>query len=58
MAGNVFQWTATPGDGDEVVIKGSAWKAYAGIGRGAFADKRPRTARYVLVGFRCAGDAK
>jgi len=58
MAGNVFQWTATPSDGDAVVIKGSAWKEYAGIGRGAFADKRPRTARYVLVGFRCAGDAE
>lgn len=57
MAGNVFQWTATPGDGDQAVIKGSAWEQFAGIGRGAFWDKRTRTARYVLVGFRCAGDA-
>jgi len=58
MAGNVFQWTATPGGGDQMIIKGSAWEEFAGIGRGAFLDKRTKTARYVLVGFRCAGDAE
>ena len=58
MAGNVFQWTATPGSGDEVVVKGSAWDAFAGVGRGASLDKRVKTTRHVLVGFRCAGDAE
>ena len=57
MAGNVFQWTSTPGGGDEMVVKGSAWEEHAGIGRGASLDKRTRTAHHVLVGFRCAGDA-
>jgi formylglycine-generating enzyme required for sulfatase activity len=58
MAGNVFQWTATPGGGDEMVVKGSAWEEFAGIGRGASLDRRTKTARHVLVGFRCAGAAE
>lgn len=58
MAGNVFQWTSTPGGGNEMVVKGSAWEEFAGIGRGASLDKRTKTARHVLVGFRCAGDAE
>jgi toxoflavin biosynthesis protein ToxD len=56
MAGNVLHWTATLVDG-EVIVKGSAWTAFAGLGRGAALDRRPRTARDVLVGFRCAADA-
>lgn len=57
MAGNVLHWTATPADGDAVIVKGSAWTAFAGLGRGAALDRRPRAARDVLVGFRCAADA-
>jgi formylglycine-generating enzyme required for sulfatase activity len=56
MAGNVFQWTATPADGDQVVVKGSAWDSMGGVGRGASFDKRPRAVRDVVVGFRCAAD--
>jgi formylglycine-generating enzyme required for sulfatase activity len=55
LAGNVFQWTATP-DGDQMVVKGSAWDSPPGVGRGASLDRRPRAARDVVVGFRCAAD--
>lgn len=56
MAGNVFQWTATPiASTNKMVVKGSAWEDFAGLGRGAAGHGRPRTARHVIVGFRCAG---
>lgn len=54
MAGNVFQWTATPFDADKMIVRGSAWDDYAGLGRGAAFHGRKRTARHVIVGFRCA----
>lgn len=54
MAGNVFQWTSTPLDGDKFVVRGSAWDDYAGVGRGASFHGRLRTAKHVIVGFRCA----
>lgn len=57
MAGNVLQWSATRADGDAMVVKGSSWRSFAGIGRGAFFDKRAKAERHVLVGFRCAADA-
>lgn len=57
LAGNVFQWTGTPWDADEMTVKGSAWEDHAGLGRGASAHGRPPSARHVIVGFRCAGDA-
>ncbi|HEX2686806.1 MAG TPA: SUMF1/EgtB/PvdO family nonheme iron enzyme [Kofleriaceae bacterium] len=56
LAGNVFQWTATPGDDGKMVVKGSAWTEFAGIGRGASLAEFPRTTRHVTIGFRCAGD--
>ena len=56
MAGNVFQWTATPFPPDEMTVKGSAWEDFAGVGRGASGHGRQRTARHVIVGFRCASD--
>ncbi|MFN0247854.1 MAG: formylglycine-generating enzyme family protein [Kofleriaceae bacterium] len=56
MAGNVFQWTSTPFPPDEMTVKGSAWEDFAGVGRGASAHGRAKTARHVIVGFRCAAD--
>lgn len=56
VAGNVFQWTSTPFPPDEMTVKGSAWEDFAGVGRGASAHGRPRAARHVIVGFRCAAD--
>lgn len=55
LSGNVYQWTTTT-DGGEVVIKGSAWSDFGGLGRGAWLTRRPKTARDIAVGFRCAGD--
>jgi len=57
MAGNVLHWTATPADAEDMIVKGSAWNSAGGMGRGASVDQRPRGARDVLVGFRCAADA-
>ena len=57
LAGNVYHWTSTPSSDGQMVIKGSAWRDFAGLGRGAWFDKRPRVAREVVLGFRCAGDA-
>ncbi|MBX3160008.1 MAG: SUMF1/EgtB/PvdO family nonheme iron enzyme [Deltaproteobacteria bacterium] len=57
LAGNVFQWTATPApSGDKMLVKGSAWEDWAGLGRGASSHGRHRGARHVIVGFRCAAD--
>ena len=57
LAGNVFQWTATPSGDGKMLVKGSAWDDYAGIGRGASGHGRVPGARHVIVGFRCAADA-
>lgn len=58
LAGNVFQWTATPSidQPGRMIVKGSAWEDFAGLGRGASQHARPATARHVIVGFRCAAD--
>ena len=56
LAGNIFHWTSSswPGRATHMTVKGSAWDDFAGLGRGAALHSRPRTARHVLVGFRCA----
>jgi toxoflavin biosynthesis protein ToxD len=58
LAGNVFEWTSTamPGSPVKMIVKGSAWEDYAGVGRGASGHGRPTGARHVIVGFRCAAD--
>lgn len=62
LAGNVFQWTSTPwppgagADAARFTVRGSAWDDWAGLGRGAAWHGRPRAARHVIVGFRCAAD--
>jgi toxoflavin biosynthesis protein ToxD len=57
LAGNVFQWTSTAEQGEQMVVKGSAWEDFAGVGRGASFHGRAKTARHVIVGFRCAAGA-
>jgi toxoflavin biosynthesis protein ToxD len=57
LAGNVFQWTDTASGGGKILVKGSAWDDYAGVGRGASGHGRVAGARHVIVGFRCAADA-
>jgi formylglycine-generating enzyme required for sulfatase activity len=56
LAGNVFQWTSTRLDAAKMVVKGSAWEDFAGLGRGASFHGRPPAARHIIVGFRCAAD--
>jgi formylglycine-generating enzyme required for sulfatase activity len=55
LAGNVFEWTATPYKPGEMTVKGSAWEDYAGVGRGASRHGRSLGTRHVILGFRCAG---
>ncbi|MBA3454798.1 MAG: formylglycine-generating enzyme family protein [Deltaproteobacteria bacterium] len=70
LAGNVFHWTSTPeadvpagGPSDRsdvlgahMLVKGSAWDDFAGVGRGASGHGRARHVRHVIVGFRCAAE--
>jgi len=58
MAGNVFQWTSTPWQGNKNMrtVKGSAWEDHAGVGRGASQHGRPVGIHHAIVGFRCAAD--
>jgi formylglycine-generating enzyme required for sulfatase activity len=59
MAGNVFNWTGTPYPHEgQMTVKGSAWEDYGGVGRGASGHGRTRQIRHVIVGFRCAADAR
>lgn len=58
LAGNVMQWTATPGEADggkAMLVKGSSWGDVGGLGRGAARELRAKTLRHVVIGFRCAG---
>ena len=66
MAGNAFEWTATPWrepgasvtePATKMTVKGSAWDDFGGVGRGASGHGRAVDARHVIVGFRCAADA-
>lgn len=59
MAGNVFQWTATPSQRQpgRIIVRGSSWEDFAGFGRAAALHGRAPSVRHVIVGFRCAADA-
>jgi formylglycine-generating enzyme required for sulfatase activity len=53
MAGNVFQWTATPGRPGRFILKGCSWDDLGGICRAAARHDRPAASRHILIGFRC-----
>lgn len=57
MAGNLFQWTATPGRPGRNILKGCSWDDAGGICRGAARHGRPVESRHILIGFRCACQA-
>ncbi|ROR32448.1 formylglycine-generating enzyme required for sulfatase activity [Inmirania thermothiophila] len=59
MAGQVFEWTATPcPDRDGAwIVKGGSWDDFPGVTRGAARHCRPAGLKHVLIGFRCAADA-
>lgn len=54
MAGNLFQWTATPGRPGRHILKGCSWDDAGGICRAAARHDRPKGSRHILIGFRCA----
>ena len=57
LAGNVFQWTSAPAPDGKMLVKGSAWEDFAGVGRGASGHGRAKSVRHVIIGFRCAAEA-
>lgn len=53
MAGNVFEWTATP-DGDQgFIVKGGAFELSAAMARAAARHARPAAQKHMAIGFRC-----
>jgi toxoflavin biosynthesis protein ToxD len=56
MAGQVFEWTATPAqlDPSRFIVKGGAWDDLPGVTRAAARHARPAELRHILIGFRCA----
>jgi formylglycine-generating enzyme required for sulfatase activity len=57
MAGNVAEWTATPGDGAEYVQKGGAFDRPASASRCAARTGVAQGDRLPSVGFRCCANA-
>jgi len=58
MAGNVFEWTATPWDEKNFVLKGCSWDDLPGTCRTAMRHGRPPQSKHILIGFRCVSEAK
>jgi formylglycine-generating enzyme required for sulfatase activity len=58
MAGNVFEWTSSTFAKGEIMVKGSAWEDFAGVGRGAARHGRSPGIRHAIIGFRCAADVR
>jgi len=55
MAGNIFEWTATPAKNtpNRQVLKSCSWDDMPGFCRGAARHSRLKTSRHILIGFRC-----
>ncbi|MBO9371402.1 MAG: SUMF1/EgtB/PvdO family nonheme iron enzyme, partial [Chloroflexi bacterium] len=53
-AGNVWEWTATPYNEDEMVIRGGAWNFFAEDARTFVRERARRDHRSHCVGFRVA----
>lgn len=56
MVGNLFEWTATPWDEKNFVLKGCSWDDLPGTCRAAMRHGRPPLSKHILIGFRCASD--
>jgi formylglycine-generating enzyme required for sulfatase activity len=53
MAGQVYEWTATPAAGGRYVVKGGSWDDKGcGICRPAARHSRPARLKHILIGFR------
>ncbi len=52
-AGQVFEWTASPGNPGRFVVKGGSWDDRGcGVCRPAARHARPQELRHILIGFR------
>ncbi len=56
MIGNLFEWTTTPWDEKNFVIKGCSWDDLPGTCRAAMRHGRPPQSKHILIGFRCVSD--
>ncbi len=56
MVGNVFEWTASPWDEKNFVLKGCSWDDLPGTCRAAMRHGRPPQSKHILIGFRCVSD--
>ena len=53
LAGQVFEWTATPSAAGRYVVKGGSWDGSGcGICRPAARHTRPAALKHILIGFR------
>ena len=53
MAGQVFEWTATPGGAGRHIVKGGSWDDKGcGVCRAAARHARPDSLKHILIGFR------
>lgn len=53
MAGQVFEWTSTPGRKGRSIVKGGSWDDKGcGVCRSAARHSRPNDIKHILIGFR------
>lgn len=56
-AGQVFEWTASPGNPGRFLVKGGSWDdSGCGVCRAAARHARPEDLKHILIGFRLVRD--
>jgi len=58
MAGNVWEWVATPGEDKEAALRGGCWSSYSPFTRTWAVHRRALSVKSELIGFRCCRDLK
>ncbi len=59
MAGQVFEWTASPGNPGRFVVKGGSWDDKGcGVCRSAARHARPAEIKHILIGFRLVREVR
>ncbi len=57
-AGQVFEWTASPGNPGRFIVKGGSWDdSGCGVCRPAARHARPQDLKHILIGFRLVREA-
>jgi formylglycine-generating enzyme required for sulfatase activity len=57
MAGNVFEWTASRWDENNITLKSCSWDDLPGTCRAAMRHGRSAQSKHILIGFRCVSNA-